>query len=141
MLVPFFDRAWLTGSSLPARLLGVVLPYSLVMGWQPVAAVLLVRVWVEPDETLDAGSRPALRRYMAVATLGSLGLLTAASVVKLAAKVHPIDLTAPARARNLGNLALSTALDHAGEIWLVAESDSATAVPAPENASEASWPR
>jgi uncharacterized protein len=95
MLVPFFDRAWLTESSVPARLLGVVLPYALVMGWQPVAAVLLVRVWVEPDETLDAGLRPALRRYMALATLGALGLLTAASLVKWAAASPPVAWSAP----------------------------------------------
>jgi membrane protease YdiL (CAAX protease family) len=95
MLVPFFDRAWLTESSVPARLLGVVLPYALVMGWQPVAAVLLVRAWVEPDETLDAGLRPALRRYMGLASLGSLGLLTAASVVKWAAASPPVAWSVP----------------------------------------------
>lgn len=53
--------------------------------------------------------------------------------------VHAVDLAAAAQTRNIGALALVTALAQAGEVWLVAESGSATVLLAPENASEVKW--
>jgi uncharacterized protein len=87
-VVPLFDQGWWTSSSVPVRLLGVVLPYAVTMGWQPLAAVFLVRAYVDSDEVIDAGLRPSLPRYMALATLGSLGLLGVASVIKWQATNH-----------------------------------------------------
>lgn len=80
-LVPFFGRAWVLGASIPSRLLGVVLPYAIMMGWQPLAAVLLIRTLAETD-VLDAGLRPARRRYVALAIASALGIACVASLVK-----------------------------------------------------------
>src|SRR6188768_4450420 len=78
-LVPLFGRAWVFGTSVPSRLLGVVIPYAIMMGWQPFAAVLLIRAWAEPEEALDAGLRPAATRYMTLAIIGPLGIAGIAS--------------------------------------------------------------
>lgn len=80
-LVPFFGRAWALGTSIPSRLLGVVLPYAIMMGWQPLTAVLLIRTLAETD-VLDAGLRPARRRYMTLAIASALGIVGVASLVK-----------------------------------------------------------
>jgi membrane protease YdiL (CAAX protease family) len=89
-LVPLVGRAWFIGASVPAGLLSAVLPYALVMGWQPLVAVLIVRTWVEPQAALDAGLRRGLRRLVTVAALGSLGILGAASFVKWSASSGPM---------------------------------------------------
>lgn len=81
-LVPFFGQAWAFGASIPSRLLGVVLPYVIVMGWQPLAAVLIIRAWAETDDVLDAGLRPAGKRYLLLAIGGTLAIVCVASVVK-----------------------------------------------------------
>lgn len=81
-LVPFFGQAWALGTSIPSRLLGVVLPYAIMMGWQPLVAVLMIRAWAEPEDALDAGLRRASKRYMTLALLGALAIAAIASWVK-----------------------------------------------------------
>jgi membrane protease YdiL (CAAX protease family) len=108
-LVPLFDRGWWTGSSVPVRLLGVVLPYALMMGWQPLAAVFLVRAYVESDEVIDAGLRPAVPRYMALATLGALGLLGAASAVKWQATSNLVAGSGPLWSSPLATVSMKDA--------------------------------
>jgi membrane protease YdiL (CAAX protease family) len=80
-LVPFFGQAWTFGASIPSRLLGVVLPYVIVMGWQPLAAVLIIRAWAETDP-LDAGLRRTGRRYLVLGIVGALISVGVASLVK-----------------------------------------------------------
>jgi membrane protease YdiL (CAAX protease family) len=58
------------------------------MGWQPVAAVLLVRRYVEPGLPLDAGLRRARARFMLLAVLVPCLAMLAASVVELALAPH-----------------------------------------------------
>lgn len=94
-LVPFFGQAWLLGTSVPSRLLGVVLPYVIIMGWQPLAAVLIIRAWAETEETLDAGLRPTSKRYMTLAVASALGIAGIATLVKWLVSSAPQPWFAP----------------------------------------------
>lgn len=85
-LVPFFGRAWVVGTSLPNRLLGVALPYVIMMGWQPFAAVLLIRALAEPEKRLEADVRPAARRYLALAVASALSIAAIAGLMNWLAR-------------------------------------------------------
>lgn len=70
------------------RILACSALYSVLMGWQPVAAVLLVRRYVEPALPLDAGLRRARARFILLAVLVPCLAMLAASVVELALAPH-----------------------------------------------------
>jgi membrane protease YdiL (CAAX protease family) len=99
-----FQRSW-SGHEGPlaAELLAASLFYALTMGWQPLAAVWMVRRWVEPHGYLDQGLKPARPSFLALATVAPLALALAAILVAWglhALGVLPLDqpLAAPSAA-------------------------------------------
>jgi membrane protease YdiL (CAAX protease family) len=77
-----FQRDW-SGREGPLamELLAASLFYALTMGWQPLAAVWIVRRWVEPRGYLDQGLKRARPSFLAVATVAPLALAVAAILV------------------------------------------------------------
>lgn len=77
-----FQRDW-SGREGPfaTELLAASLFYALTMGWQPLAAVWIVRRWVEPRGYLDQGLKPARPSFLAVAAMAPLALAVAAILV------------------------------------------------------------
>ena len=77
-----FARDWSgPGAPLAMELLAASFFYALTMGWQPLAAVWIVRRWVEPRGFLDQGLKPARHSFLAVATVAPLALAGAAVLV------------------------------------------------------------
>lgn len=69
---------------LASRILAYSALYLVLMGWQPVAAVLLVRRYLEPSRPLDAGLRSSRARFVFLAVLLPCVAMLAASFVELA---------------------------------------------------------
>jgi hypothetical protein len=67
----------------PWRILIWSLLYLSVIGWQPVAAVLLVRRYIEPPFGMDAGLRSANRKFVVIGVLIPLLAMIVASVLAL----------------------------------------------------------
>jgi membrane protease YdiL (CAAX protease family) len=68
-------------SSWSSRLLLCSLYYGLTAGWQPLAAVLIVRRWIDSSEYVDHGLKPARASFVIVAAIGSLACVLGATVV------------------------------------------------------------
>jgi len=69
------------GSPIVTRLLTCSLFYGLSMGWQPVAAVWIVRRWVDPPGYLDQGIRPVHFRVLLRSGAAAMALAVAAIAV------------------------------------------------------------
>jgi hypothetical protein len=102
--------------------------------------------WVKSKAPWCSVSYGAVRLSTGASLIESIGLsgceqTTQRDVfwISKAGKVHEIDLATPAQIRNLGDLHLTNALDQAGEVWLVAASESGTVILAPDNGSEMRW--
>jgi len=80
-LVAYFGRPWPLGSNVPSRLLGVVLPYVIVMGWQPIGAAVAIRACAERNQTIDSGLRLGVARSLTLAVAGAIASGGAALLV------------------------------------------------------------
>lgn len=69
------SETWIgEGRPLVTRLLTCSLFYGISMGWQPLAAVWIVRRWVDPPGYLDHGIKPARFRFVLLAGVAPLAL-------------------------------------------------------------------
>lgn len=75
-------EAWSDGAEpVVTRLLASSLLYALIMGWQPLFAVWVVRRWIDRAGYVDHGLRPSRHRFVLLATVAPIAIAATAAVL------------------------------------------------------------